>query len=61
MKSEEQLQKFHAVDVHYSDLGNSCYLCQKGDLSQSIRSTTQIWVVISTVWNFCSRPSDVIW
>ena len=46
MKSEEQRQKFHTVDVHYSDLGtgNACYLCQKGDLSQSIRSTTQVWV-----------------
>ena len=38
MKSEEQLQKFHTVDVHFSDLGtgNACYLCQKGDQSQSI-------------------------
>ena len=61
MKSEEQLQKFHNVDVHYSDLGNACYLCQDGDLSQPIRSTTPIWVVKSTLWNFCSRPSDVIW
>ena len=61
MKSEVRLQKFHTVDVHYSDLGNACYLCQEGDLSQSIRSTTQIWEVISTVRNFCSRPSDVIW
>ena len=61
MKSEVRLQKFHTVDVHYSDLGNSCYLCQKGDLSQSIRSTTQIWEVILTVRNFCSRSSDVIW
>ena len=61
MKSEVRLQKFHTVDVHYSDLGNSCYLFQKGDLSQSIRSTTQIWEVISTVRNFCSRSSDVIW
>ena len=49
MKSEVRLQKFHTVDVHYSDLGNACYLCQEGDLSQSIRSTTQIWEVISTV------------
>ena len=61
MKSEVRLQKFHTVDVHYSDLGNACYLCQEGDLSQSIRSTTQIWEVISTVRNFCSRSSDVIW
>ena len=61
MKSEVRLQKFHTVDVHYSDLGNACYLCQEGDLSQSIRSTTQIWEVISTVQNFCTRSSDVIW
>ena len=32
---------------HYTNLGNACdWLCRKGNLLQSIKSTTQIWVVV---------------
>ena len=32
---------------HYPNLGNACdWLCRKGNLLQSIKSTTQIWVVV---------------
>ena len=43
---------------HYPDLGSaSDRSCRVGNLIQPIRSTTQA----SSVWNFCSRFSDVIW
>ena len=47
---------------HYPDLGSaSDWLKQISHTALPIRSTSQIWVVtLSSVWNFCTRFSDVI-
>ena len=43
---------------HYPDLGSaSDWPCRVGNLFQPIRSTTDV----SSVWNFCTHFSDVIW
>ena len=48
---------------HYQDLGSaSDWSCHLGNLIQSIRNTTQIWVVTHHQYGiFPARFSDVIW
>ena len=41
------MQNSMLMMCHYPNLGNACdWLCRKGNLLQSIKSTTQIWVVV---------------
>ena len=50
------------ITHHYPDLGSaSDWSRRMGNLIQPIRSTTQVWVVTSSVWNFCAHFSDAIW
>ena len=46
MTSEQRLQKFHTIDVHYPDLGNAPdWLKQISLVTRPIRRTAQVWVV----------------
>ena len=56
MMSEEQVQKFHTDDERSA----SNWLSQEENLLQPIKSSFQIWVVTSSVWNFCTCSSEVI-
>ena len=41
------MQNSMLMMCHYPNLGSACdWLCRKGNLLQSIESTTQIWVVV---------------
>ena len=65
MTSEKRAQKFHTDDASLPRswyISASDWLCHVANFLQPIRSTTQIWVLIShqLVWNFCSRSGDVI-
>ena len=63
MTSEERLQKFSLLQMtcHYPDLGSaSDWLKQSSLMARPIRRTTQMGGETSSVWNFCSRSSDVI-
>ena len=41
------MQNSMLMACHYPNLGSACdWLCYKGNLLQSIESTTQIWVVV---------------
>ena len=52
------------ITHHYPDLTSACdWLNQISYATRPIKSTTLIWVYsdASSVWNFCTHFSDVIW